>query len=627
MPRTITRPFVSALLFVSLLLGLALAGFTQEETLPSPGTEAAGQEAPEVLTRGPVHEAFAEQINNDPDSGALVPNAPPEPIGEVPPEYKPEGENVLWIPGYWSWDDEREDYVWVSGVWRVPPTDRRWVPGYWHQQGEEGYYWISGFWISTTQDAVEYQQQPPRSIETGPTSAAPDKNHFWVPGCWNYNNTYRWRPGYWRPFRADWIWIPAHYVWTPRGSVFVDGYWDYRMPRRGQLFAPVYVRHHRHRHINYRYRPSCVINLGSIGMHLFIRPSYHHYYFGDYYGASYSSRRFYASFNFQSSGFGCDPFLTYYQWHFGRSGVNYTHRLRQSHSYFSRYQNQRPARTLRSQTNIVINQQNNTHVNINVLGRSLHDVARDKRSTQKLVRLANEQRTSHQRDLAEIRDFSQKRREHERAHVPGKTPGLAARAAADQLASTRAERAKSRPELTLPPVRKPTRPGDPRTRPRAGELAKELAESRNGVKRPTSRPARPAPEKKANGKVTRPAIVGKTPAPIVGPLPATKKPTGKTTLPATVPQVTKTTKAPPASTPAAEPVRPAITRPVPEKKANGRVTRPAIVNKTPAPIVGPLPATRKPTGKTTLPATVPQVTKTTKAPSVSTPAAEPVRPA
>ncbi|MDE0735095.1 MAG: hypothetical protein OSB47_04685, partial [Pirellulaceae bacterium] len=589
MPRTITRPFISTLLAVSLLLGLALAGFTQEETLPSPGSDAAGQESPEVLTRGPVHEAFAEQINNDPDSGALIPNAPPEPIGEVPPEYKPEGENVLWIPGYWSWDDEREDYVWVSGVWRVPPQDRRWVPGYWHQQGEEGHYWISGFWISTTQDAVQYQQKPPLSIERGPTSAAPDTNHFWVPGCWNYNTTYRWRPGYWRPFRADGIWIPAHYVWTPRGSVFVSGYWDYRMPRRGQLFAPVYVRHHRHRNINYRYRPSCVINLGSIGMHLFIRPSYHHYYFGDYYGASYSSRRFYASFNFHSSGFGCDPFSTYYQWHFGRSGVNYTHRLRQSHSYFSNHQQHRPARTLKSQTNIVINQQNNTNVNINVLGRSLHDVARDNRSTQKLVRLANEQRTSHQRDLDQIRDFSKKRRDYERSHHAGKTPELSRRAGPDKLAGNRDDRTAPRQELALPPVRQRYRPEDPRSRSQDGDLARNLAAQNSRAKRPTTAvtPARPLPEKKANGKITRPAIVNKSPAPIVGPLPVGKTPRYRPEDPRSRSQASDLArKLAEQKTNAKRPTTAATTaRPVPEKKTNGKVTRTAIVNKSPAPIV------------------------------------------
>ena len=277
------------LLFLLNLLTVNVRGLAQEETLPAAADSENATEQHEVLTRGPVHEAFAEQINNDPESGALVPKAPPEPIGEVPPEFKPEGDNVIWIPGYWSWDDEREDHVWVSGVWRVPPQDRRWVPGYWHNT-DEGYHWISGFWISTSQTSVQYQQTPPSSLETGPTSVAPDTNHFWVPGVWRYGTTYRWRPGYWRPFRADCIWIPAHYIWTPRGTVFVDGYWDYRMPRRGQLFAPVYIRHHRYRHVRYRYRPSCVINLGSIGMHLFVRPSYHHYYFGDYYGTTYSSR-------------------------------------------------------------------------------------------------------------------------------------------------------------------------------------------------------------------------------------------------------------------------------------------------------------------------------------------------
>ena len=213
----------AVLLFLFNLAALNLTALAQEETLPpQPGSEAT-QDQPEVLTRGPVHEAFAEQINNNPEAGVLIPKAPPEPIGEVPPEFKPEGENVIWIPGYWSWDDEREDHVWVSGVWRVPPQDRRWVPGYWHQS-DGGYHWVSGFWISTGQGAVQYQQTPPLSIERGPTSAAPDENHFWVPGCWRYGTTYRWRPGYWRPFRADWIWIPAHYIWTPRGTVFVDGY-------------------------------------------------------------------------------------------------------------------------------------------------------------------------------------------------------------------------------------------------------------------------------------------------------------------------------------------------------------------------------------------------------------------
>ena len=53
------------------------------------------------------------------------------------------GDNVVWIPGYWSWDDSRNDFLWVSGIWRNLPPGRQWVPGYWSEAaggflGQEG---------------------------------------------------------------------------------------------------------------------------------------------------------------------------------------------------------------------------------------------------------------------------------------------------------------------------------------------------------------------------------------------------------------------------------------------------------------------------------------------------------
>ena len=56
----------------------------------------------EVLLRGPVHEAFAEQFNQDPIEGVVIPGKPPELIEEVPPELRPDGRQIEWIPGYWS---------------------------------------------------------------------------------------------------------------------------------------------------------------------------------------------------------------------------------------------------------------------------------------------------------------------------------------------------------------------------------------------------------------------------------------------------------------------------------------------------------------------------------------------
>ena len=43
-----------------------------------------------------------------------VPKAPPAPVGEVPPEYRPDGDNVIWIPGYWWWDEDGGEFICVS---------------------------------------------------------------------------------------------------------------------------------------------------------------------------------------------------------------------------------------------------------------------------------------------------------------------------------------------------------------------------------------------------------------------------------------------------------------------------------------------------------------------------------
>src|SRR5262245_33202341 len=75
--------------------------------------------AGEVQGRGPVHEAFAQPGEAAPRPSPIVTKQPPEPIQEVPPEEKPEGDNVVWIPGYWAWDEDRTDFLWVSGFWRV----------------------------------------------------------------------------------------------------------------------------------------------------------------------------------------------------------------------------------------------------------------------------------------------------------------------------------------------------------------------------------------------------------------------------------------------------------------------------------------------------------------------------
>src|SRR5262245_59217622 len=92
-------------------------------------------EGVEVLGTGPVHEAFAKQVNTKPTAFPVINKQPPELVAELPADQRPEGDQVQWIPGYWFYDDDRKDYIWISGFWRDPPPGQQWVPGQWLTAG------------------------------------------------------------------------------------------------------------------------------------------------------------------------------------------------------------------------------------------------------------------------------------------------------------------------------------------------------------------------------------------------------------------------------------------------------------------------------------------------------------
>ena len=313
-----------------------------------PGGRTEEEDGVEVLTRGPVHEAFAETVTFDPEPGIVTPKAPPDAIEELPPEQRPEGANVAWIPGYWAWDDERTDFLWVSGIWRALPPGRQWVPGYWGRAGE-GAQWTSGYWADSESSEVEYLPEPPATVEAGPNVPAPSVDHIWLPGCWLWQqNRYAWRPGYWAAGQSNWDWIPAHYVWSPRGYLFVDGYYDYTVARRGVLFAPVYFNSNIYSQRGFSYSPATVINPAVFASHLFLRPRYGHYYFGDYYGSNYLSSGFSPWFSFYSSRSGYDPFYAQQRWQHRRDD-QWNRQVQADFTHRRDHEEARPARTFAAQ--------------------------------------------------------------------------------------------------------------------------------------------------------------------------------------------------------------------------------------------------------------------------------------
>lgn len=326
------------------LTAFALVGTMLGSGIAKAEENAAEADGSEVQTRGPIHEAFAGTVSYNPEVGLIVDQKPPALIEEVPPEQRLEGDNVTWIPGYWAWDEDQNDFLWVSGIWRNLPPGRQWVPGYW-AENEGRHQWTSGYWEDEAATEVSYLPKPPKSVEEGPNVKAPSDDHSWVPGNWIWrNDRYAWRTGYWAPARENWSWTPAYYRWSHRGYVYVDGFWDYPVIRRGVVFAPVHFARGYAFRPGYSYRPATVISLSVFSNHLFLRPGYGHYYFGDYYEPRYRDRGFFASYSYGSGHRGFDPIFAHYRWE--NRGVAGWERGRRDYFEFRRdHVEARPPRT------------------------------------------------------------------------------------------------------------------------------------------------------------------------------------------------------------------------------------------------------------------------------------------
>lgn len=298
-----------------------------------------------IQTRGPVHEAFAEPVMFEPTAGFTVPRQPPRLIDERPSEYYPAGDNVSWFPGYWGWDDDRSDFLWVSGTWRNIPQGRQFVPGYW-MPAATGYQWVPGFWAPVGTQTIQYLPPPPPPLQTRLIGQPPGPGHIWVPGVWVWQVTgYTWRQGYWMPPRQDYVWVPDHYVWTPSGYVFVSGYWDHTLDRRGTLFAPAYMPAPVVAQPRFSYTPSVLVNVTLLFDDLFARPQYGHYYFGDYYDPGYHRAGILPAFEFHERRVGHDPLLVGYASRRGMTLTDVFSRFRGEYTFLRDNPRVRPPRT------------------------------------------------------------------------------------------------------------------------------------------------------------------------------------------------------------------------------------------------------------------------------------------
>ena len=467
----------------------ALAGLCLARPAAAQGPDYTSAPGTETLVSGPVHEAFASPLIYDPRPTAVVAKQPPPPIDEVPPDQKPVGANIQWIPGYWGWDDSRNDFVWISGLWREPPPGRQWVPGYW-TPAQNGFQWVPGAWVPLGQDAADpnagaqYLPTPPDSLEAGPNVAAPGADFAWSPGYWQWmGDRYAWRPGFWVQTQPNWSWSPAHYNWTPNGSLFVDGYWDRPVQTRGTLFAPVYFQQPVYRQQGYSYTPGLSILAGSLLSNLFVRPSYGQYYFGDYYSQSNFQQGYYPSYSFHQSRYGYDPIYAYGA---ARNGGNpgWSNGLRDDYLYRRDHAEARPPHTFVQQQSLAqqfstvnnvnnvnnINNINNVTRNNFLMARSIDNIARGPDQGVRYEAVAADRRQEYARQSRAVNQFREQRfrQEGEAARArPASAPITPSRF--DLPRSPIAHQAQTQAQPVAPPQRPNVPAPRPELRPRPAE--------------------------------------------------------------------------------------------------------------------------------------------------------------
>lgn len=189
---------------------------------------------------GPVHEAYFTPITDSVVYQAIG-QTPPDPILERIPTQT--AADTVWIPGYWDWDIELQDFIWISGIWRKPPPNHQWISGSW-KKSDQGWVRLPGFWSAKpSEELTAIPIAPPASLEEN-TGTSPGTDYFWSPGFWSYNSgtkKYTWMSGSWIPFDEEWILVPAHYVWRDKGFFFIEPYWDWNLTTRGTPYIALNI--------------------------------------------------------------------------------------------------------------------------------------------------------------------------------------------------------------------------------------------------------------------------------------------------------------------------------------------------------------------------------------------------
>jgi hypothetical protein len=97
----------------------------------------------------------------------------------------------------------------------------------------------------------------------------------------------------------------------------------------------------------YEYTPSVLIDASLLSFYLFVRPSYGHYYFGDFFANEYLGLGIYPWYSVNRvPDYSYDPLLAYDQWYYGSRDPAWIRNLEAWHTYYREHPDMRPPRDM-----------------------------------------------------------------------------------------------------------------------------------------------------------------------------------------------------------------------------------------------------------------------------------------
>jgi hypothetical protein len=232
-----------------------------------------------------------------------------------------------------------------------------------------------------------------------------------------------------------------------------------------------------------------VINLATFVSHLFLRPRYDHYYFGDYYAPRYQESGYYSPFSFQSSRRGYDPVYAHQRWQ-NRDDRDWERSQERDYQFRRDDESARPPRTWAAQR-LMDSGRGDVRQNRSMMATSFNQMSKREGSSTRFHSVAQEDRQA----LAQRGKEVQKSRDERRVLEGKNTDGLR------EGGQSRALRVPSAKSPIAAQARKDSGEKDSPPEPqRAPKPEKGSGANSDGEDKPQQQPGRPSEGDKGKNK-------------------------------------------------------------------------------------------------------------------------------